>query len=103
MHNLIKRLAVASLAVATVVKTFGVLFSNDTSSRIYGGFSPTDANQATNTFNDDRPKKSQSPDTDSGATKANATVDLRSHLLRHDDDVNPMCAIKIEVVSTVNE
>jgi hypothetical protein len=98
MYHLIKVLAALFLVTVTPIKTCSVLFSNDTFSRTYGGFSPTDANRATNTFNDDRPKKSQSPDTDSTTTKANALLDLRDPLLRR-DDVTPMDATKIDAVN----
>ncbi len=95
MNHHRKWLAVIILVVAAMIKTFSFLSSNDTYSRTYGGFSPTDANQTTNTFNDDWPKKSQSPDTDSSTTKANAQLDLHQQFLRH-DDVSPMGATKIE-------
>jgi hypothetical protein len=98
MYHRIKVLAALFLVTVTADETFSVLFSNDTFTRAYGGFSPTDANRAANTFNDDRPKKSQSPDTDSTTTKANAQLDLCRHLLRH-DDVTPMDATKIDAVN----
>jgi hypothetical protein len=68
MNHLIKRLAVASLVVATVIEIFRVLYSNETFSRTYGCFSPTDENQAPKTFNDDRSKNHKSPDTVSPKT-----------------------------------
>jgi hypothetical protein len=95
MYHRIQILAALFLVTVTAIETFSVLFSNDTSNRTYGGFSPTDANRATNTFNDDRPKISQSPDTDNTTTKANALLDLYRHLLRR-DDVSPMDATKID-------
>jgi hypothetical protein len=98
MYHLIKRLAVNILAVSAVIKTFSVLPSNDTSSRTYRDFSPTDANQATNTSNDDRQKNYRSPETDSTTKKANALLDLLHHLLRH-DDATPMDATKIDAVN----
>jgi hypothetical protein len=95
MYNSIKVLAVIITVVAATITTFSFPSSDDTFSRAYGGFSPTDANKATNTFSDDRPKNSQSPDTDSRTTQANALLYLRHHLLRH-DDVSPMGATKID-------
>jgi hypothetical protein len=95
MNYLTKGLAVIILVVTATIKTFSVPSYNDTFSRAYGFFSPTDANQATNTFNDDWPKKSQRPDTESSTTVANALLDLDHHLLRH-DDVSSLGATKIE-------
>ncbi len=94
MNHLIKGVAVIILVVTAKIKTFSVPSYNDTFSRAYGYFSPTDANQATNTFNDDRPKKFQRLDTESSTTVANALLDIRHHLLRH-DDVSPLGATKI--------
>jgi hypothetical protein len=68
MYHPIKVLAVIITVVAATIKTSNFPSSNDTFSRDYGGFSPTDANQATNTFSDDRLKNSQSPDTNSRTT-----------------------------------
>jgi hypothetical protein len=101
MYHRIQVLASLFLVTVTADETFSVLFSNDTSTRTYGGLSPTDANRAANTFNDDRPKKSQNPDTDSTTTKANAQLDVRRHLLRH-DDVTPMDATKIDAVNNAS-
>jgi hypothetical protein len=95
MYHPIKVLAVIMTVVSATIETFSFPSSNDTFSRAYGGFSPTDANQATNTFGDDRPKNYQSPDTDSRTTQANALLGLCRHLLRH-DDVSPMGATKID-------
>ncbi len=64
MNHLIKRLAAVTLAAATVI-IFSFISSNDNFSRAYRCFSPTDANQTTTTFNDDRSKNYKSPDTDS--------------------------------------
>ncbi len=98
MSHKIKRLAVAILVVATVIKIFSYLSSNDTFSRAYGCFSPTDANQATNTFNDDRPKNYQSTDTDRPTNEAKALLELCSHLPGH-DDVTSIGATKIDAVN----
>ncbi len=98
MYHQIKVLAVIIILVDATIKTFSFLSFNDTFSRTYGGFSPTDANQATNTFSDDRPKNSQSPYTESRTTQANALLDLLHHFLRH-DDVSRIGSTKIEADS----
>jgi hypothetical protein len=95
MKHIIKRLTAAILAVATVIKIFSVLSTNDILSKAYGCFSPADANQATNTFNDDRPKNYQSPVTDRPTTEANALFEFRRHLSGH-DDVTPIRTTKID-------
>jgi hypothetical protein len=102
MNQNIKRLAAALLAVAIMIRTYSVLSSNDTFSRTYRCFSPTDANQATNTFNDDRQKNYKSPDTGNATTEANALLDILRNLARH-DDVTPMGATNIEAVNNVDE
>jgi hypothetical protein len=101
MNHHVKRLAAFLLAVAIIIKTYSFLSLNDTFSRAYSCFSLMDANQATNTYNDDRPKNYKSPDTKNATTKENALLELLRHLARH-DDVTPMGATKIEAINNAD-
>ena len=87
MPRFITAIAILFLTL-TVLQTLAVPL-NDPLRKTYGGLSSIVQHEPTNTFDDDRPNKSQSQDTKNATTEANALRDLRRHLLRY-DDVTPM-------------
>jgi hypothetical protein len=77
-------------AIAILFLTLRVLKSlavplNDPLHKTYDGLSHMVLDEAANTFDDDRPNKSQSLDTGKTTTEANVLRDLRHHLFKHDN------------------
>jgi hypothetical protein len=81
MPRFITVIAVLS-STSTVLKTLAVPL-NGSPGKTHGGLSSIVQHEPTNTFDDDRPNKSQSQDTKNGTTEANALSDLHRLLLRH--------------------
>jgi hypothetical protein len=87
MPRFITAIAILFLTL-TVLKSLAVPL-NDPLHKTYGSLSHMVLVEATKTFDDDRPNKSQSLDTEKTTTEANALRDLRRHFLRY-DNVTPM-------------
>jgi hypothetical protein len=87
MPRFITAIAILFLTL-TVQKTLAVPL-NEPLRKTYGGLSSMALHEPTNTVDDDRPNRSQSLDTGNTTTEANALLDLRLNLLRH-DNVTPM-------------
>ena len=100
MNHKIKIWVTTFFVALTLTKTFGFPLNN-TLSKTYGELSTMGANQATDTFNDDRPTRSQSPDTDNTTTEANLQLDDVRYLYK--DDATSLGASKIDAVNNAGK